>query len=166
MSKQNSETAFIVLIVLGVIGAWLAGSFERAPGTKDISDASLLLKVCGCLIFLGSFIGIVYLIRNSKRPLSHGEWVQWAAIREQGKHRYLRKAILKGCGMGFIIVSWSLIDDYWKAKSISSRADSLWISAVLFLTIVFAAFYAATRTWNASESDYETMKGSTQQHNN
>ena len=161
MSRSNSVAAYLLLIALVFLGAWLNGQF-----TDDVDDVSFLRLASGLVIMVGALIGIVLLIRRDLRPMNQRELAAWEAIREKGKRSYLRSAIIRGTGFGLIGISWPLARDLWKAKSLAPVIDSLWIYIAVFLTFVFAAFYAAVRSWDANEKDYEALAESAAQHNN
>ena len=152
MSRRNSVVAYLLLIALVVFGAWLNGQFM-----DDVSGLSFLRLILGLIIVVGALIGIVLLIRRDMRPMNQRELAVWEIIREKGKRNYLRDAIVNGIIFGLISISWLLISDLWKAKSFASLIDSLWIYVVLFLTCVLAVYYAAVRTWDANEKDYEAL---------
>lgn len=166
MSRRNTALAFASLIASAILGAWLTGMFEGEKKAEDISGLTLLLGVLGFFIFLGSLIGILLLIRQNLRPMSQREMLAWETIREKGKRSYIRNAIVRGFILGLISITWPLISDYWKVKSFGSIINSLWIHVALFLVVIFASYYAAIRTWDANEKDYEVLIQSTPQPNN
>ena len=166
MTRRNSILAYMILIAFGILGAWLVGMFEGEEPAKDISGLDMLLSFAGFFIFLGALIGIVLVIRQNMRPMSQKEIVGWEIIRKRGKRSYIRNAIVKGILFGLIGISWPVMSDFFKTKSFSLILDSIWIYVALFLTCVFAAFYAAVRIWDANERDYETLAQSKSQHNN
>ena len=166
MTRRNSILAYMILIALGILGAWLVGMFEGEEPAGDISGLEVLLSLVGFFIFLGALIGIVLVIRQNMRPMSQKEIAGWEIIRKRGKRSYIRNAIVKGILFGLLGISWPVMSDFWKVKSFSLIRDSIWIYVALFLVCVFAVFYAAIRTWDANERDYEALATSQPQHNN
>jgi TRAP-type C4-dicarboxylate transport system permease small subunit len=161
MFRKYSGLAYLLLIALGVFGAWLNGWFM-----DSVDDLSFLRLISGFIILIGAMAGIVLLIRHNMRPMNQWEIVAWESVRKRGKRSYLRNAIVRGFLLGSISISYPVLSDYWKAKSFSLILDSLWIYVALFLVVVFGAYYAAIRTWNANEKDYETLVQAVPQHNN
>jgi TRAP-type C4-dicarboxylate transport system permease small subunit len=157
MTRRCSILAYVILIALGILGAWLIGMFEGETPAEDISGLDMLLSFVGFFIFLGALIGVVLVIRQNMRPMGQGEIAGWGIIRKRGKRSYTRNAIVKGMLFGLIGISWPVVSDFPKVKSFSLILDSIWIYGALFLVCVFAAFYAAVRMWDANERDYEAI---------
>jgi hypothetical protein len=155
MSGRNSIAAYLMLIALAVLGAWLNGQFQ-----DDVTDASLLRLMAGLVIMVGALIGIVLLIRRGLRPMGQRELAAWGVVRSGGRRSYLRAAILRGLVFGLFCISWPLARDLRRGESLAPVIDSLWVYVAVFLVGVFAAVYAAVRTWDAREKDYEASGGS------
>jgi hypothetical protein len=157
MSRRKSIIAYAALIALGLLGAHLVGMFESEKVTSDISGLALLSALLGFLLLVSALIGIVLIIRQNIRPMSEKEILEWEIVRAAGKRSYIRRAVLKGLLFGTLAISWPIISDYWKVKSVSLIIDSLLLYTALLLTCVFGAYYAAIRTWDANERDFETL---------
>ena len=155
MFRRSSAISYIALVVLGLIGAWLTGLFERTNRAHEVSGGELFAAFVGFFIFLGALLGIVLLIRRNIRPWTDEHLSQWESIRKRGRSAYIREAIIKGLVVALLALSWPLITDYWKTRSLSLILDSAWIYTALFLTCVFGMYYAALRTWSANEKHYE-----------
>jgi hypothetical protein len=161
MFRKYSGLAYLLLIALGVLGAWLNGWFM-----DSVDNLSSLRLISGFIILIGSMAGIILLIRHNMRPMNQREIVVWEIIRKRGKHNYIRNAIIRGLLLGLISISYPVLSDYWKTKSFNLILDSLWLYVALFLIVIFGMYYAAIRTWNANEKDYETLVQARPQHNN
>ncbi len=166
MTRRNSILVYVILIALGILGAWLVGLFEGEKPAEEISGLDMLLSLAGFFIFLGALIGVVLVIRQNMRPMSQEEIAGWEIIRRRGKRSYIRNAIVKGVLFGLIGITGPVMSDFWEVKSFSLVMDSVWIYIALFLVCVFAAFYAAIRTWDANEREYEALAPPRPQHNN
>ncbi len=154
MSKMNSIVAFAIFVSLGFFGAWLVGLFETTNPSANVSGWELLLAFLGFLILVAALIGIVLLIRRNIQHGTEKDMAEWKSIRKQGKRRYFRAAIVKGVFLGLVFLL-PLIAYYQKANSFGPSINRLWIYAALFLASVLASYFAALRTWNANERDYE-----------
>jgi hypothetical protein len=155
MLRKYSLAIYATLIILGLIGAWLTGLFEGSEHVYDVSGKELLGAFLGFFLFVGALIGIALLVRRKTTPLTQEQLSQWERIRMRGRGAYIGAAIVKGLLAGFLALSWPLISDYRKTGSMSLIIDSLWLYVALFLTCVFGMYYAAIRTWNANEKEYE-----------
>jgi len=149
--------AFVSLIASGIVGAWLTGLFDEEQPAHYISASELWLAFFGFLIFIGSVFGILFLIRQNMRSMNQKELIAWEIVRKNGKRTYIRNGILRGFILALLSTFWWLLSDYWKAKSFSLIFNSLWIYVTMFLVLNFAAYYAAIRTWDANERDYQAL---------
>ena len=156
MFRKHSAVIYVILIVVGLIGAWLTGLFEGAADrAHEVSRGELLAAFLGFFLFVGALLGIVLLIRRSMTPLTQEQLSQWERIRARGRAAYIGVEVVKGFIAGFLALTWPLISDYRKTGSLISIAASLWIYIPLFLTCVFVMYYGAIRTWNLNEKEYK-----------
>jgi hypothetical protein len=155
MLRKHSSATYATLIILGIIGAWLTGLFGDTDQVHDITGKELLGALLGFGLFVGALIGIALLVRRKTTALSPEQLSEWDRIRARGRGRYIRAAVVKGLLAGVLALSWPFMSDYQKTGSMRLIIDSWWIYLVLFLTCILAMYYAAIRTWNGNEKEYQ-----------
>lgn len=150
MPAKNRWVLYLLVLALGILGAWLNGWFA-----DNVEELSALRVISGLLVVLGAVVGFVLLLRVDLRQTNPGRMAAWAVVRQHGKRSYIRSAIRRGFWLGATGLIFSLAIDYWRAGSFRVALDSLWIYVALFLVVIFASYYAAIRMWDAKERDYE-----------
>ena len=153
MSRGKSIIGYMILAVFAILGAQLLGLFEVDSPASEVSGLELLSALFGFLLLLTALLGTLLLIRHNMRPMSRADISEWEIRRRQGKGAFIRNALLKGIAFGLLAVSWPLISEYLRAKSLGPMVRSLWMYLALVLTCVFGASYAAIRIWNANERE-------------
>ena len=151
MSRKKLTVSYLLLIALGIVGAWLVGLFEGDRPARDVSGGEVLLAVLGFFMSLGAIVGIFVLISRNRRPMNQEQRVVWEQVRAQGKKRYIGNYVLRGSLITLVSFSFPLLKNYWAGKSIS---DDLGIYAALSLICVGGVYYAAVRTWSYYEWEY------------
>lgn len=152
MLRRASTLVLPLLSALAFFGAWLIGLLGK-PVQGDISGLQMLSALLGFFIFVGSLIGIVYLIGQRKRSMSQDVLAVWEVQRRKGKRHYIRGAVIMGFILG--LLSSSLVIAYTAGEEGFGSQISTFIIFVLLVT--FACYYAAVRTWNINESDYRAI---------
>lgn len=152
MSRTKSIIVCVILIAVGIVGAWLVGLFE-GDGPRDISGLEFLSVIFGFVLFLAALIGIVLVIRQNIGPMSESDISEWEIVRKRGKRSYVRKGLLKGILFGLLGVLFPLIS----VINLGLPVNSLWILGVVLLTGVLGGYYAAIKKWDSNEKDYEAL---------
>ena len=153
--SRKSIVIYSGLIIAGVLGAWLAGLFEPATPSAEISGGELLLAFLGFFLLVGALIGVVLVFRKNMQSGNTHDMSAWEVVREKGKGAYIKSALLKGVLLGLVAITWPVLSDYWKGD-VSQTLNSLWIYIAIVLICVFGGYYAAKRTWDANERIYES----------
>ncbi len=155
--SRKSIVIYSGLVIAGVLGAWLAGLFEPATPSAEISGGELLLAFLGFFLLVGALIGVVLVFRKSMQSRNKLDMSDWEVVREKGKGAYIKSALLKGVLLGLVAITWPVLSDYWKGDLINQTLNSLGIYIAIVLICVLGAYYAAIRTWDANERSYKAQ---------
>ena len=154
--SRKSTVLYSGLITAGVLGAWLAGLFEPATPSAEISGPQLLLAFLGFFLLVGSLIGVVLVFRRNQHSTHKPDMSDWEVVREKGRSSYIKSALLKGTLLGLVAISWPVLSDYRNGNFRNQSLNSLWIYIAIMLLCVFGGYYAANRTWDANERIYKS----------
>jgi len=157
--SRKSIVLYSSLIIAGVLGAWLAGLFEPATPSAEISGGQLVLAFLGFFLLVGALIGVVLLFRKNTQSGNKHNMSDWEVVRGRGKRAYIQSALLKGMLLGLVAISWPLLSDYWKGD-LNQTLNSLWVYIAIVLICVLGGYYAAMRTWDTNERTYKSDRDS------
>jgi hypothetical protein len=149
--SRKSIVLYSGLVIAGVLGAWLAGLFEPASPSAEISGGQLALAFLGFFLLVGALIGVVLVFRQNVHSGNKQAMSNWEVVREGGRRAYIQSALLKGFFLGLVALSWPILSDYRKGDFVNQTLNSLWIYIAILYICVFGAYYAAKRTWDANE---------------
>jgi hypothetical protein len=142
MSRTGSGVLQLFLMVLMLVGMWLASS----------SDTTLLV---GLLLSFGAAAGLVVLARReNSRPLAQDERAAWAIIRAKGKRRFVLRAVMNGFLLGLAFLVYELIRSLWTGEPFTATYTFLLIALVIVLYIA-SSYLAAIKTWSLYEERYK-----------
>ena len=142
MSRTGSDLLQLFLMVLMLVGMWLASS----------SDRTLLI---GLLLSFGAAAGLVVLARReNSRPLEQDERAAWAIIRAKGKRRFILRSVMKGFLLGLALLLYQLIRSLWMGEPFTATYIFLLITLVIVLYIG-SSYLIAIKTWSLYEERYK-----------
>jgi uncharacterized Tic20 family protein len=151
MAKRSLIFSYVLLIALAILGAWLNGQF-----TGSVETMSNLRVLLGLVLLIGSLIGLVFLIRNHRKPMGQEQKRVWENIRSRGKGNYIRGFMVRGLAMGFGCQALILFKDYSDGKALASGSNILLALLVLLTVFIGGSYYAAIKIWDYHESEYHT----------
>jgi preprotein translocase subunit SecG len=159
--KRNTAIAYVFLVAIAIVGAWLVGMFEgETDPTKEITGLDLALSLFGFVIFCTAIVAGFVLFSRNRKPMTPVQGLAWERGRAKGKWSYIRAFIVRaGTTIVLTMLILILVD-----RSQGDRLTNLKIYAELTAGIIACIIYAAFRFWRYYESEYKSLQ-SKPQHN-
>jgi prolipoprotein diacylglyceryltransferase len=159
MLRRNSILIYSLLIISGILGAWLVGLFEGKSKPEDISGLDMMLSLIGFFILFGAIVGFLVVFSRTRQPMTKEQGISWERIRVKGKRLYIRNVITRVTVP--VIASMSLLTlwDYWLGEPFVKGVE---IYGLLTIIIIGGAYFATLRMWDYYEWEHSLLDSETQ----
>ena len=85
MSRTNLAIAYLLIVILGIIGVWFGSvAFDSGDFRRSL----------GFTLLIGAAVGLVIVYRRDLHPSQQEKRIQWQRIKAKGKVRYVLAQIL------------------------------------------------------------------------
>lgn len=154
MENRNQTLPYLILIVLGIFGAWLSGLFGKDKTTEEVTGLTTVAGLLGVFILFGVVGGTAFLISRNRQPMTQEQKLLWEQIRYKGKLLYIRNFVTKVTLWLLIGLSFPLLYNYLSGESMANALKTY--GAIAFIFIVCLPFIAY-KIWNYYEREYGSL---------
>jgi hypothetical protein len=142
MSRTVSAIVNLILLVLMLVGFWLANSHG-------------ITFLIGLLLILGAAVGVIVLARRGNSlPLKDDDRAAWEIVRAKGKRFFILRALRQGFFLGLLFLGYELIRSHWKGEPFTAT-DGFLLLALFFILYICSAYLAAIKKWSLYEERYK-----------